>query len=154
VHPEEPASQDAVGAVCTVVAVVGSVWLPEVNVVDVEVTFQPEPDPVASPMSNASVEVTFWFVPFNVVVGKVIVPAGVLLMNARLPALNVTEAVVAPCETAGSAATPPPARAHITPSHLHRFLTIVIMSNSLDLPNRWRCVCEQCRSSRRLVDPP
>jgi hypothetical protein len=154
VHPEEPASQDAVGAVCTVVAVVGSVWLPEVNVVDVEVTFQPAPDPVASPMSNASVAVTFWFVPFNVVVGKVIVPAGVLLMNARLPALNVTEAVVAPCETAGSAATPPPARAHITPSHLHRFLTIVIMSNSLDLPNRWRCVCEQCRSSRRLVDPP
>jgi hypothetical protein len=154
VHPDAPVSQDVVGAVPTVVEVVGSVWPPEVNVVDVAVTFQPEPDPVASPMSNSSVEVTFWFVPFNVVVGKVIVPAGVLLMNARLPALNVTEAVVAPCETDGSAAAPAPARAHITPSHVHRFLTIVIMSNSLGLPSRWLCTASSSRGTRRLIDSP
>jgi hypothetical protein len=129
VHPDAPVSQDVVGAVCTVEDVVGSVWLPEVNVVDVAVTFQPEPDPVASPMSKSSVEVTFWFVPFKVVVGNVIVPAGVLLMNARLPALSVTEAVVAPCETDGSVAAPAPASAKNTPSHLHRFLTMC-MSNS------------------------
>jgi hypothetical protein len=127
VHPVAPASQLAVGALCTVVAVVGSVWLPEVKVVEVAVTFQPEPDPVASPMSNASVEVIDWLVPFSVVVGKVSVDAGVLLMNARLPALSVTDAVVAPCEAAGSANKPTPASAQSAPSHLHRFLTICIV---------------------------
>jgi hypothetical protein len=126
-HPVAPTSQVAVGADATVVEVVGSVWAPEVKVVEVAVTFQPEPDPVASPMSNASVEVIVWLVPLSVVAGKVSVADGVLLMNARLPALSVTDAVVAPCEAAGSANTPTPASAHTAPNHLHRFLTISIV---------------------------
>jgi len=132
-QPAALASQLAVGADATVVAVVGSVWLPDVNVVEVAVTFQPEPEPVASPMSNASVEVIVWFVPFNVVVGNVIVAAGVLLMNARLPALSVTDAVVAPCEAAGSAASPVMATAATVQAaqrRLHRFLTLFMSCSS------------------------
>jgi len=79
------------------------VWAPDVNVVDVAVTFHPAPEPVASPTSKASGAVTVWLVPFRVVAGNVTVPAGVLLMNARLPPVNVTDAVVAACEVIGTA---------------------------------------------------
>ncbi len=51
-------------------AVVGRVFAAEVNVVEVPVTFQPEPAPVASPTSNASVVVMFWLVPLSVVAGR------------------------------------------------------------------------------------
>ncbi len=94
VHPAAPASQEGVGADWIVVAAVGKVWVVEVNVVEVPVTLQPEPEPVESPISNASVFVIVWLVPFSVVVGKVIVAAGVLLMKERLPALSVTDAAV------------------------------------------------------------
>jgi hypothetical protein len=127
VQPAAPVSQLAVGAAATVVAVVGSVLAPEVKVVEVAVTFQPEPDPVASPMSKASVAVMFWLVPFSVVAGKVTVDAGVLLINARLPAVSVTDAVVAPCETAGNATNPALAITQSVPRHLHRFRTISIL---------------------------
>jgi hypothetical protein len=95
VQPDAPVLQVATGAVWTVVAVVGSVWVSEVNVVEVAVTFQPEPDPVASPTSNASVAVIVWLAAFRVVAGNVSAAAGVELRNARLPPLRVTDAVVA-----------------------------------------------------------
>jgi hypothetical protein len=106
VQPEALASHTAVGAVWIVVAVVGSVWVPDVKVVEVAVTFHPAPDPVESPTSNANGAVTVLLVPSRVVVGNVIVAAGVLLINARLPALRVTEAAVEACETAGNPARP------------------------------------------------
>src|SRR5437879_8305176 len=62
-------SQATVGAVCTDVAVVGSSFgepPPVVNVVDVAVTFQPAPEPVASPMSKVETAVGVWSVPFRV----------------------------------------------------------------------------------------
>jgi len=90
------------GSDWTVVAVAGSVCPPEVKLVEVAVTFQPAPDPVASPTSNASVAVTDCWVPFRIVAGNVTVAAGVLLMNDELPALNVTEAVVAASAAPGS----------------------------------------------------
>ena len=125
-HPVAPISHAAVGADWIVVAVVGNVWVVEVNVVEVAVTFQPEPDPVASPISTVSGAVIDWLVPFSVVVGKVIVAAGVLLMNERLPALSVTDAAVVACEAAGSSATPAIASAEHAASPRKRFLTIFI----------------------------
>ena len=70
VHPAAPVSHDAVGPDWIVAAVVGSAFVPDLKVVEVPVTFQPAPDPVASPMSNASVPVTDWLVPLSVVVGE------------------------------------------------------------------------------------
>jgi hypothetical protein len=126
-HPAAPVSHDAVGADWIVVAVVGKAFAPDLNVVEVPVTFQPAPEPVASPMSNASVPVTDWLVPLSVVVGNVTVAAGVLLMNARLPALSVTDAAVVACETTGSAATPTAASAESAASHARRFLKMCIV---------------------------
>jgi hypothetical protein len=126
VHPAAPVSHDAVGADWIVVAVVGSAFEPDLNVVEVLVTFQPAPEPVASPMSNASVPVTVWLVPLSVVVGNVTVAAGVLLTNARLPALSVTDAAVVACEATGSAATPAAASAESAASHARRFLKMRI----------------------------
>ncbi len=53
----ELASHAVVGADCTVVAVVDSVTLPVVNVVDVAVMFHPAPEPVPSLTSSACVAV-------------------------------------------------------------------------------------------------
>src|SRR5437764_15032658 len=54
-----PPSHATVGRDWIVGALVASAWLPvqQVNVVEVAVTSQPEPDPVASPMSSACVVV-------------------------------------------------------------------------------------------------
>ena len=125
-HPVAPISHAAVGADWIVVAVVGSVWVVEVNVVEVAVTFQPEPDPVASPMSNASGAVIVWLVPLSVVVGNVSVAAGVLLMKARLPALSVTDAAVVACDATGSAATAAVTSAQSAASNSKRFLKMPI----------------------------
>ena len=76
----------AEGAVAIVVAVVGSVLVPVVNVVDVPVMFHPEPDPVASPTSNACEAVAVRLVPFSVVPGNVTFAGA--LTKPRLPAVR------------------------------------------------------------------
>jgi hypothetical protein len=82
------------------------VWLPELNVVEVAVTFQPAPDPVASPIEKASVAVIVWLAPLSVVDGNVIVVLGVPLMNERVPAASVTDATVPARAGPGVAAAP------------------------------------------------
>jgi hypothetical protein len=82
-----------VGAAETVAALVESVWLPEVNVVEVAVMFQPAPEPVASPTSNGCVVDNSWSAPVNVPAKLTL--AGVLLMNPNVPADKVAVAVVA-----------------------------------------------------------
>ncbi len=94
-HPVAPASHETLGADWIVVALLGSESLPEVKLVEVAVTSQPAPDPLASPTSNASVALTDCAVPFSVVAGNVTVAAGVLLMNDAPPAFRATDAVVA-----------------------------------------------------------
>jgi hypothetical protein len=124
VHPGAAVSHAALGADWIVVAVVGSALAPEVKVVEVAVTSQPAPEPVASPMSNASRAVTVWLVPFSVAGGKLIVVAGVPLMNARLPALKVTDATVAAAALNGSAPTAALASSETAASHKRPFLTV------------------------------
>jgi hypothetical protein len=98
-------SHAVVGADWIVVAVVGSALAAEVNVVEVAVTVQPAPEPVASLVSTVSGVVIDWVVSFSVAVGKLIVAAGALLMNASLPPLNVTDARVVARDPSGSATT-------------------------------------------------
>lgn len=50
------------------------VFVPEVKVVFPSVTFQPPPDPVASPMSSVWVAGIVWVLPLSVVVEKVTLP--------------------------------------------------------------------------------
>jgi hypothetical protein len=102
------------------------VCVKDVNVVEVAVTFQPAPEPVASPMSNGSVAVIVWFAPFSAVVGNVSVAAGVLLMKESVPELSVTDAAVEACAVSGSDAMPALASAQTAASHVTRFLEVYI----------------------------
>jgi hypothetical protein len=85
-----PLSQVSVGAPPTVTEFVARVLLPEVNWVEVAVTFQPAPDPVPSWTSIANPAVVDWFSPFNVS-EKPIVEGTTMF---RVPALMVAVAVV------------------------------------------------------------
>src|SRR3954451_6039517 len=100
VHVTE-ASQAMLGALCTVVAVAGSVLAPAVvNVVDVAVMFQPVPDPVPSPMSIACVWVVVWSAPFSAAEN---VMFGGAETKASEPAVSVAVAVAAPAVGAPTA---------------------------------------------------
>lgn len=116
----EPVSQTgAAGAVAIVVAVVGRVKAPAVNVVEVAVMFQPAAAPVASETSNAWAAVTVLLRPFNAVEGNVTFAGGVTKPN--VPAVNVTDAVLAP---AGPAAASKPATTKATSVNDIRSLSI------------------------------
>ena len=124
-----PESHESVGAPLSVVADVERLCVPVVNVVDVAVTFQPVPDPVASLTSIASLLVTVWSRPFRVAEKLTF---GGLDANAKLPALIVAVPVVAaagrmarrPVATTTATATPnrvveerrglPPVRSPVT----------------------------------------
>jgi hypothetical protein len=83
-----------VGAAVIVVAEVGSVWAPLVNVVDVSCSFHPVPEPVASFTSTAYEPVDVWSTPLKVTPENEIVAGNV---TPRVPALTVTlAATVAP----------------------------------------------------------
>jgi hypothetical protein len=89
----EPVSQIAVaGAATIVVAVVGSVCLPDLKVVEVAVTYQPAVDPVEAPTSIASAAVTVWFTPLRAVDANVTF-AGVPAKPSE-PAVSLTDDVV------------------------------------------------------------
>lgn len=85
-----PLSQVSVGAPPTVTELVARVLLPEVNWVEVAVTFQPAPDPVASWTSIANPAVVVWFNPFSV--SEKLIVEGTTMF--RVPALIVAVAVV------------------------------------------------------------
>lgn len=93
-----------------VVAVVGRLFVPDVNVVEVAVRFQPFPDPVASPTSIAWLAVIVWFNPVSAVDGNV--TFGTALTNPSEPAVKAAVAVVASAAagTAHSAAVATAAR--------------------------------------------
>jgi hypothetical protein len=80
---------------------------PVVNVVDVIVTFQPEPDPVASRTLIGSVYVGAWSTPFSVDD-----TLGVALVESeRVPALTVAVAVTLAADALAAAASASPATA-------------------------------------------
>src|SRR3954451_2236558 len=82
------------GALCTVVALVGSVLPPPVaKVVEVAVTFQPAPEPVPSPMSRPWVAVVVRSVPLRATEN---VTSGGGATKASEPAGSVAVAVAAP----------------------------------------------------------
>jgi len=85
-----PLSQVSVGELPTVTEFVASVLLPEVNWVEVAVTFQPAPDPVASCTSMPNPAVVVWLVPFSV--SEKLIVGGTTML--RVPALMVAVAAV------------------------------------------------------------
>jgi hypothetical protein len=116
-----PLSQVSVGALGTVTEFVASVLLPEVNWVDVAVTFQPAPLPVASCTSMANPAVVVWFSPFKVSENPM-VPGTTML---RVPPLIVAVAAVeaeATDDVCGKATVAPTARADIVANRLNRIL--------------------------------
>ena len=72
------------GAATIVVAVVGSVCLPDLKVVEVAVTYQPAVDPVEAPTSIASAAVTVWFTPLRAVDANVTVTPGGSYTHAQV----------------------------------------------------------------------
>jgi two-component system, cell cycle sensor histidine kinase and response regulator CckA len=117
-----PASQVSDGAELSEVAVVESSFgdpPPVLNVVDVAVTFQPAPDPVASPMSIACAEVTVWSSPFNVAEN---VTFGGVETKPSEPAEMVAVPVAAIAATGSAAASA--AAASARPSREIRFKVI------------------------------
>ena len=106
-----PVSQVTVGADGTVTADVESVWgvpPPVVNGVEVAVTFQPAPEPVASPTSKDWVVVAVWSRPFRVILNPAVLGE---LTNARLAPLTVAVADVAPAGSAPATRAPTTRRA-------------------------------------------
>jgi hypothetical protein len=93
VHVELLSQVGAAGAEVTVVAPAGNELLPDLNTVEVAVTFQPAPEPVASAMSSGCGVVTALSWPFRLVDGKFTAPG--VVANASEPAVKVAEALVA-----------------------------------------------------------
>src|SRR6266516_4661462 len=110
----DPVSQASVGVAPTVVAEFDSVVgdpPPVVKVVEVAVTFQPAPEPLASPMSRAWVVVTLWSTPARVAVK---LTAGGAETKPSEPAEIVAVAEVAP---AGAADATKPLAAIAVPTN-------------------------------------
>jgi hypothetical protein len=93
------ASHATVGVDVTVVAAVDSDRVPVVNVVDVAVMFQPEPEPVPSLTSRPWLDVTTWSDPFNVAEKLTLLGADT---NAREPPVSVAVAVEANAPVVGN----------------------------------------------------
>src|SRR5690242_521754 len=84
---------------------------PVLNVVDVAVTFQPVPEPVASPMSSACADVTVWSSPFSVAEN---VTFGGVETKPRDPAEMVAVPVAALAATGSATAIAAATRARLS----------------------------------------
>ena len=114
------------GAVAIVVADVGSVFDPDVNVVEVAVMFQPALDPVASPTSIGCVAVTVWLTPVRAVDGNVTL--GGVPTKPSEPAVSVALAVVAPAvETPATESFPSAPSSATAPTKRHFRLVVLII---------------------------